>query len=92
MPTPRFPLGQVFITPGAARALEHTRESIWQYIGRHAKMDWGEVTPGDAQLNDQAVVSGGRLLSAYRLGDGTFLWVITEADRSATTALLPEEY
>ena len=54
--------------------------------------DWGDLDPFDQQQNEQAVTHGGRLLSAYRLKDGTRIWVITEWNRSATTLLLPEEY
>ena len=59
---------------------------------RHAAGDWGEVDAEDWSLNDQAVLDGTRLLSAYRTLKGEKLWVITEADRSSTTLLLPSEY
>lgn len=59
---------------------------------RHAKGDWGDLDVEDLQANDAALKSGGRLVSSYRTESGTKFWIITEADRSATTVLLPEEY
>jgi hypothetical protein len=86
-----FPLGQLLMTPGVADAL--IGESPMTYINRHATGDWGIVSDADKRLNDQALKDGTRLLSAYVLRDGrTKIWVITEADRSATTILLPDEY
>ena len=66
--------------------------SLAGLIARHAQGDWGEVGEEDWAANDLALTDGGRLLSAYGLIDGTRIWIITEADRRATTALLPEEY
>lgn len=92
----RFELGRVFATPGALRALEDARITFLPYLRRHSLGDWGDVSAEDARLNDADVDQGGRLLSAYKLpgqvGDRARLWIITEADRSATTILLPEEY
>ena len=62
------------------------------FLDRHARGDWGEVDVEDQQANQDALLHGERLLSAYRTSAGVRLWVITEADRSATTILLPEEY
>ncbi len=87
---PRFPLGQVVATPGALREL--TRADIDLALYRHQRADWGDVDPSDAKANDQAVKAGNRILSAYQAGNGTRFWIITEADRSATTVLLPDEY
>ena len=61
-------------------------------LARHLSGDWGEVCAEDAKENEFSLQHGFRLLSAYRLSDGTKIWIITEADRSATTFLLPEEY
>ena len=61
-------------------------------IARHARGDWGELCDEDVAANEQALKDGGRLLSAYKATSGTKFWVITEADRSATTVLLPEDY
>lgn len=90
--TARFPLGRVVATPGALAALESANQTPLQFIARHAAGDWGEVDEHDHRENERSLKSGCRLLSAYRLRDNTKIWVITEADRSATTLLLPEEY
>ena len=91
MPT-KFPFGILVATPGALDALERTGQSPLEFLSRHASGDWGEVCEADKKENDFSVRNGFRLLSAYRLRDGTKIWIITEADRSATTILLPEEY
>jgi hypothetical protein len=83
------PLGRVLITPGALSAL--SAASIRDALGRHEKGDWGEVDTEDARANDWSLAHGARLLSSYRDREMRF-WIITEADRSATTILLPEEY
>jgi hypothetical protein len=88
----KFPLGQVVATPGALEALAESRQTAAFFLDKHAQGDWGEVCDGDKQLNDEALVNGGRILSAYRTLRGTKLWIITEADRSSTCLLLPEEY
>ncbi len=64
----------------------------WELLNRHRTGDWGEVDSEDWAANDQAVTQGERVLSAYTLKDGVRLWIITEADRAATTILLPSEY
>ena len=87
-----FPLGQVVATPGALHALEAAEAEYLPYLMRHAGGDWGEVCQEDAQANNEARESDERLLSAYRLRDGTRIWIVTEADRSSTCILLPEEY
>jgi hypothetical protein len=84
------PLGRTVITPGALESLD--QESIPAALRRHACGDWGEVDSADSAANDRSLQSGERLLSAYRDVHGTRFWIITEADRSATTILLPEEY
>ena len=63
-----------------------------ELLSRHARGDWGSVCEEDAELNNQALIDGSRLLSSYSLKDDTKLWIITEADRSSSTLLLPEEY
>jgi hypothetical protein len=85
-------LGQVVVTPGARRALRVAQELFLPYLLRHTRGDWGDVSVEDAAANDAACADGERLLSAYTLRDGTKLWIITEADRSSTCLLLPEEY
>ena len=86
----RFVLGRTVITRGALDAL--TGEDVHASIARHASGDWGDLCPDDKQANDDALKVGARLLSAYHTGSGQKFWIITEADRSATTVLLPEEY
>lgn len=88
----RFALGRLVATPGALAALEDNAAGCTAYLERHASGDWGELCEEDMQANEEAVAERLRILSAYRLGDGTKIWIITEADRSATTLLLPEEY
>lgn len=85
----KFPLGQTVITATASAVL--TAEGIETALRRHASGDWGDICPEDAGLNEAALEHGSRLLSVY--GDaGERFWVITEADRSVTTVLLPEDY
>lgn len=80
------------MTRGAERALEEAEANPFAFLSRHASGDWGELDEIDCRRNDRAVAEGTRILSAYRTTKGVRLWVITEADRSATTILLPEEY
>ena len=88
----QFCLGQVLATPGALAALEHAEDSLPALLRRHQRGDWGETCSEDMQRNDDALREGGRIFSVYILHDGIVLWIITEADRAATTALLPDEY
>ena len=88
----RFELGQTVATPGALQALAKTNETPLPYLVRHSAGDWGDLTDDDRRENELSVKDGFRILSAYPLRDGTKIWIITEADRSATTILLPEEY
>jgi hypothetical protein len=89
---PRFSLGQVVATPGALHALEKAHQTPCEFIVRHMAGDWGDLVDDDKAENELSVKEGFRILSAYRLKTGVKIWVITEADRSATTFLLPEEY
>ena len=89
---PKFSLGQLVATSGALVALKEAEVSFWPYIRRHQEGDWGNVTREDAAENELSLREGFRLISAYSLPDGCKIWIITEADRSATTILLPEEY
>lgn len=87
-----FPLGQTAITPGALDALEACGKEPQEYLRRHHAGDWGDVSPGDAEENELSLKNGFRLLSAYQVTKDYRLYVITEADRSATTLLLSSEY
>jgi hypothetical protein len=89
---PKFPLGQVVATPGVAEAFERSRQSPTIFLRRHIKGDWGDLDGDDKEENEFSIQRGLRLLSAYTLKDGTHIWIITEADRSVTTLLLPSEY
>jgi hypothetical protein len=91
-PGPLFPLGRVLATPRALAVLEDHGITPASLLGRHGRGDWGEVCEEDAQANRDALREGLRLLSSYRLADGVKVWIITEADRSATTLLLPDDY
>jgi hypothetical protein len=88
----RFPLGRIVATPGALAALRRTEENPFFYVERHVMLDPGSLSAGDHLQNLRAVGEGTRIFSAYELKDGTRIWVITEADRTVTTILLPEEY
>jgi hypothetical protein len=88
----RFRLGQVVATPGALAALEEAHQSPQEFLERHQSGDWGEVGAEDWKENELSVRKNFRVLSAYTLSTGTKIWIITEADRSATTLLLPDEY
>ena len=88
---PLFPLGLVVGTQGAVRALEEAGQEPQEFLDRHVRGDWGEVSEGDKRENEYALQFGFRILSAYTTRAGDRLWMLTEADRSATTLLLPEE-
>ena len=92
MATARFPLGRTVATPGAIEALVRAGETPLPYLARHVAGDWGDLDQDDKAENESALKDGLRILSAYRLADNTRIWVITEADRSVTTILLPDEY
>jgi hypothetical protein len=83
-------LGRVVATPGVLEGIPN--DDVLAALRCHANGDWGEVGKEDWQANDDAVVAGARVLSSYRSRNGTRFWIITEADRSATTVLLPQEY
>jgi len=89
---PRFPLGQIVATPAALQALGEAGETAAPYLARHQAGDWGDLDEEDRRENEYGVARRLRLLSSYPLPTGTKLWVITEADRSATTLLLPDDY
>jgi hypothetical protein len=87
----RFPLGRLLATPGALEAAEDHLIDVDGLLARHQRGDWGDVPAGDAAANIAALRHGERLLSSYGTGDAR-LWIITEADRSATTILRPDDY
>ena len=89
-PASMFLLGQVIITATALNRLH--RPSVDGALHRHASGDWGTLCPHDAAENARALVEGGRMFSVYDDQVGVRFWIITEADRSVTTVLLPEDY
>ena len=89
---PLFPVGQIVATPGALAALERAKQPPTCFLDRHAIGDWGELEQLDVAENEYSMLHGLRLLSSYQTDAGEKVWIITEADRSATTLLLPAEY
>jgi hypothetical protein len=88
----RFPLGRLFMTPGAIEALEEAGQQPQEFINRHARLEQGELCDEDHKENLFSVDKLLRIFSAFKTSAGVKLWVITEADRTATTILLPDEY
>ena len=86
-----FPLGQIVATPGALELLEEVGEEPLCLLARHASGDWGDLDEHDRRENELSLKHGWRILSSYPVGEER-IWIITEADRSVTTILLPEEY
>ena len=89
---PAFELGQIVATPGALAALKKSGQQPGEFLTRHVNREWGDVPDEDRRENEYSLEHGFRLLSAYKTNAGDRLWIITEADRSVTTLLLPEEY
>lgn len=88
---PRFPMGRPTITTAAEAALNAACIHPVRLLARHINGDWGDLSAEDQTENEFALLSGGRLLSSYAMPGGK-VWIITEADRSVTTILLPEDY
>lgn len=89
---PLFKLGQLVATPGALDVLGQAQQTPETFLRRHIKGDWGDCDTEDAEANDRAVLERARIFSVYRTATDVKIWVITEADRSSTCILLPEEY
>lgn len=89
-----FALGHIVATPNLIESLEARglQALLRTAINRHALGDWGDVSAEDAQANTEALEHNNRLFSVYKVDDHLTIWIITEADRSVTTALLPEDY
>ncbi|CAJ9899705.1 Type I restriction-modification system methyltransferase subunit [Burkholderia pseudomallei] len=89
---PLFPPGRVVMTVGVDELIKTGRLNPYPYLFCHLRGDWGDLCDEDRRRNDAAVNSGERLFSEYKVSPSLTLWIITEADRSATTVLLPSEY
>jgi hypothetical protein len=92
VPTTRLELGRIVATPGVLAAMEQSGDNAETFLARHSGRDWGNLSEEDRKENEFSLAHGFRLLSSYKLRNGTDLWVTTEADRSSTCLLLPEEY
>ena len=98
----KFKLGQLVATPAALEAIKNANQSLMDFIRPHIAGEWGNLCDEDKKLNDKAIANEhtagtendlrGRVLSAYQTRKGVKIWIITEADRSITTILLPEDY
>lgn len=91
-PRAMFALGQIGTTPGVLNTLTELNISPLALIHRHVTGDWGDMGAEDQKQNLLAIPSGRRIFSSYKIGATTKIWIITEADRSSTTLLLPAEY
>jgi len=94
---PRFELGRVVATPNALSVLEDSGQTPHDFLHRHVRGDWGDLSDGDREINEESLSDGSRILSAYITSRGKKIWIITEAvndsgRRDSTTILLPEEY
>jgi hypothetical protein len=87
---PKFQLGFVCATPGALSVL--TALEITTALLRHQRGDWGDLSKEDIEENELSLREGFRILSAYSMAGDEKFWIITEADRTVTTVLLPSEY
>lgn len=89
---PKFSLGRVFLTQGAKQAILDSNQNANEFLQLHQTGNWGIVGKEDAEENEFSLKNGFRLLSAYKTKQNIKIWIITEADRSSTTVLLPSEY
>jgi hypothetical protein len=89
---PLFPAGKIVATPGAMDVIEENGLDVRGLLRRHLTGDDGDVCQADKEANQDAIENGYRVLSVYKVTPNQKVYIITEADRSATTLLLPEEY
>jgi len=92
--SPKFSPGRIVATPDALSAMEESNCNPLSLLGRHLSGDWGLVPTEDAQMNDQALKTGSRLLSSYLIAPGPVIWLITDQmpAGNVTTFLLPSNY
>jgi len=91
----KFPLGQIVMTRGVNDLVAENTEFakfVTESFRRHARGDWGDLSEEDKRENEYALGKYLRLFSAYVKPPLRKIWIITEADRSVTTILFPEEY
>lgn len=89
---PLFALGKIVATQGALDALGRSGQSPGEFLTKHARCEWGELDAHDTEANTAALRDGSRILSSYTTRHGDKVWIITEADRSSTCLLTPDEY
>ena len=89
---PLFTLGKVVATPGALEALGRSGQSPGEFLTKHAQGEWGEIDAFDTEANMAALRDGSRILSSYKTRQNEIIWILTEADRSSTCLLTPNEY
>jgi hypothetical protein len=87
-----FPLGSIYMTAGAREALSESNQQPFEFLSRHQRGDWGDLCEDDRKENELSVKEGFRILSSYVTSNNFKIWIITEANRQATTLLLPSEY
>lgn len=92
----KFEIGKLVVTPKLADEINMApvvAAAAGKFLQRHVAGDWGDLVPEDIELNNKHLETGlGRLMSSYKFNPATRIWIITEADRSVTTMLFPEEY
>ena len=89
-PQAKFPFGRIVATPNVLTSIPN--DEILKALSKHLQGDWGTLEAEDKNENERALKHGGRLFSAYQSSRNEKFWIITEADRSVTTILLPEDY
>src|SRR3954451_5659846 len=89
---PKFSLGRLVATPGAPELIQGEGREPMEFVERHVRGDFGDLSEHDRLANEAALVNGSRILSSYIVTGDEKVWVLTEADRSATTILLPSDY
>ncbi len=87
-----FSLGQIFLTIEAREALEESNQMPNEFLAKHQAGNWGLICEDDKRENELSIKEGYRILSSYKTLKGEKIWIITEADRSSSCLLLPEEY
>ncbi|MCC6443767.1 MAG: hypothetical protein IT210_09975 [Armatimonadetes bacterium] len=88
----KFPLGKLVVTRSALEAVQQAGNTPWEFLDKHQNADWGELEEFDWHENNDALLKGKQIRSSYMTASGQRIWIITEADRSQTTMLLPTEY